>query len=43
MRGTTPPIPRTFSWRAGYVFMAWYLIKHGEDFAFTFTVIIASL
>jgi hypothetical protein len=29
MRGTVPPVLL-------YVFMAWYLVNHGDNFAFTF-------
>jgi hypothetical protein len=30
MRGAIPSLPQ-------YVFMAWYLVKHRENFTFTFT------
>jgi hypothetical protein len=30
MRGAIPPLPQ-------YVFMAWFLVKHRDNFAFTFT------
>jgi hypothetical protein len=40
IRGAIPPFPHVSSWRGahfstGYVFVAWYLVKHRDNFAFT--------
>jgi hypothetical protein len=40
MRGVIIPLPNTSSWRGAllrtsYVFMAWYLVKHRDNFIFT--------
>jgi hypothetical protein len=42
-RGAIPPLPTMFPRRSvqistGYVFMVWYLVKHGNNFTFPVTL-----
>jgi hypothetical protein len=41
MRAAIPPLPNTSSWygaqlSTGYFFTVWYLVKHRDNFTFTF-------
>jgi len=47
-RGAILPFPHVPSWHGvelstGHVFMAWYLVKHRDYFAFTFTFLMDSI
>jgi hypothetical protein len=48
MHGSMPPLPHMSSWHgvslgAGYVLMAWYLIKHRDSFTFTIFYIFSQI